>query len=271
MDILKRSLAPIPDAAWDFIDTEAKKTLRSLLSARRFIDVNGPRGWDFAAVSIGRLRQPSQGETSERGVPYRLHEVLPLVEMRIPFELSIWEMDNVARGAEDLDLQPVAEAARKAAAFEDAAVYQGLESAGILGLFQSARRSAIELSDEPDNYPDTIANAMVQLRDAGVEGPYAFVLGAEPFRRLASLNSGYPPLRQVQRLIEGPVVYSAACDGGLLVSMRGGDLELTLGHDFSIGYEAQDGKSARLFLSESFTFRIIDDSAFIPFQHQKKP
>jgi uncharacterized linocin/CFP29 family protein len=52
-------------------------------------------------------------------------------------------------------------------------------------------------------------------------------------------------------------------DDAFLISLRGGDLELTLGQDFSIGYEAHDGKTVRLFLTESFTFRVLDPSVIL--------
>jgi uncharacterized linocin/CFP29 family protein len=55
MDLLKRSHAPITDRAWNVIDDVAKRALRTNLKSRRIVDVVGPKGWDFPAVSLGRL------------------------------------------------------------------------------------------------------------------------------------------------------------------------------------------------------------------------
>ena len=55
MDILRRDLAPIADAAWEEIDSQASRVLKALLTARKFVDVRGPYGLDFRGVSTGRL------------------------------------------------------------------------------------------------------------------------------------------------------------------------------------------------------------------------
>ena len=94
MDLLKRSLAPLTDAAWEMIDQEAKDVLQTQLTARRFVDVDGPKGWTLAAEPLGRLSVLSDPKKDKVG--YGLHAVLPLVEVRSPFELGIWEMWNAA-------------------------------------------------------------------------------------------------------------------------------------------------------------------------------
>ncbi|MFW5687761.1 MAG: family 1 encapsulin nanocompartment shell protein, partial [Bacteroidota bacterium] len=131
MDILRKSLAPISDKAWKEINETSKDVLTSVLSARKFVDVEGPKGWDFAALSTGRIDVP---ENQDGALEYGVHQVLPLVEVRIPFELNIWELDNVARGAEDIDLDSLEEAAREIAKFEENAIFEGFKAANIKGL-----------------------------------------------------------------------------------------------------------------------------------------
>jgi len=55
MDILKRNVAPLTQSAWDEIDGRAEEVLRSRLTARKAVKVNGPMGWNFTALSEGRL------------------------------------------------------------------------------------------------------------------------------------------------------------------------------------------------------------------------
>lgn len=55
MDILKRDLAPISDAAWKEIDEMARETLAANLSGRKFLDVSGPHGIGYTSVDLGRL------------------------------------------------------------------------------------------------------------------------------------------------------------------------------------------------------------------------
>jgi len=100
MDILKQELAPVSAEAWEEIRSEARRVLNVHLSARKFIEVVGPKGWDYAAVPVGRLNIP--GNQDKKGVIYGINKVQPLVEPRISFHLNIWELDNLARGAIDI-------------------------------------------------------------------------------------------------------------------------------------------------------------------------
>lgn len=49
-----------------------------------------------------------------------------------------------------------------------------------------------------------------------------------------------------------------------MISLRGGDFELTVGQDFSIGYLDHNAERVRLYLEESFTFLILSQQAAIP-------
>ena len=111
MDILKRELAPIPAEAWMEIDEQAIRSLKAILSARKVIDVTGPMGTDFPGVPEGRLEFPKK--QPKDAVTYGIHKVHHLVETRIPFELDVIELDNVVRGAKDVDLASLEEAATK--------------------------------------------------------------------------------------------------------------------------------------------------------------
>ena len=128
MNLLKRELAPITGSAWREIDEQANRVLRSLLTVRKFADLRGPFGPEFGGVAKGRLETV---DGKKRGMPdFGVHNVQPLVEVRVPFELDLWELDNVARGAEDVDLSNLEEAARKVAAFEEVLLYAGATEAG---------------------------------------------------------------------------------------------------------------------------------------------
>ena len=55
-----------------------------------------------------------------------------------------------------------------------------------------------------------------------------------------------------------------ALEGALLLSVRGGDFELTVGQDLSIGYAYHEKHKVELFLTESFTFRVLEPTAAVP-------
>jgi hypothetical protein len=52
-----------------------------------------------------------------------------------------------------------------------------------------------------------------------------------------------------------------AIDGAFLLSTRGGDFELRIGQDLSIGYLSHDATSIQLYFQESLTFLVYTSEA----------
>ena len=150
MDILKRSLAPIAAAAWTEIDKQAADVLRGVLSGRKVADVSDPKGWQCDSIAE---------ESPVEGVNYGVRDVLPLVEIRVPFTLPMWDLDDISRGCKTTDYTPLQEAARQAALFEDTAVFKGLEEAGILGIELEADNDPIEAALDDDSLIKAIYDA----------------------------------------------------------------------------------------------------------------
>ncbi len=259
MDILRRELAPITDRAWDEITEQAQRVLRSHLSGRTLVDVDGPHGLEYSAVGLGRL--DVRDEEPVAGVSYGVRRVQPLIETRAQLELDVWELDNADRGAADIELDEVDRAAAAIATFEEHAVYRGFEPAGIVGIAGASTHEPIAIGD--DGFPGAVARGVVALRTADVEGPYRLILGPDMFRRLESDGSTYPARRQIERMLDSSPVLAPVVEGGYLVTTRGGDFELVLGQDLSIGYETHDARTVRLYLTESFTFRVLEPAAAV--------
>jgi uncharacterized linocin/CFP29 family protein len=268
MNNLHRELAPISDKAWAQIEEEASRTLKRHLAARRVVDVAGPKGVDFSAVGTGHLREI---EAPGDGILTAQRDVKALVEVRVPFELSRQAIDDVERGATDSDWGPVKEAARKIAFTEDRSVFNGYAAAGIQGIRQGSSNAAIALPSSVKTYPDAIAQAVSSLRLAGVNGPYALVLGADAYTAVSGgSDEGYPVLRHVQRLIDGEIIWAPAIEGGFVLTTRGGDFELDLGQDISIGYLSHSETNVELYLQESFTFRMLTAEAAVALKAPEK-
>lgn len=268
MNDLLREHAPISADAWREIDAEAKRTLTTLLAARRLVDFKGPLGWDASALPTGRVQKLS--DSLQEGVVARLRLSVPLIEIRIPFELSREELDAIGRGAADVDLDPVRNAARAAAIAEDRAIFQGYRAAGIEGIFPAAAQRAVTIPESYEHYPDVVAEATHRLRSEGVHGPYGIALGPRCYTGLTrSTTRGYPIINHVRQLIDGPIVWAPAADGAVVLSLRGGDFELAVGQDFSVGYLDHTGTSVLLYLQESFTFRVLSAEAAVPLTYAK--
>lgn len=261
MDNLHRELAPISAAAWAQIEEEASRTLKRYLGARRVVDLHGPEGFDLSAVGTGHLRPaPALAE----GVDCRQREVNPLVELRVPFKLTRAAIDDVARGSNDSDWQPLKDAARQIALAEDRMVFQGYAEAGIKGILPESSNPAVPLPATVADYPEAVARAVSALRLAGVNGPYALVLGTAGFTEATGgAEDGYPVLKHLEKLVDAPVAWSQALQGGAVVTTRGGDFDLWLGQDVSIGYLAHDAETVTLYLQESLTFQMQTSEAVV--------
>lgn len=249
---LYRDLAPITDVAWAEIELEATRTFKRHIAGRRVVDVSEPSGPVTAGVSTGRL-VGVQAPTD--GVVAHLRASKPLVRLRVPFTLSRAEIDDVERGSQDSDWDPVKTAAKKLAFVEDRAIFEGYPAASIDGIRSSSSNPALTLPDDPRAIPDIIAQALSELRLAGVDGPYSVMLCADTYTKVSeSTEHGYPILEHIKRLINGDIIWAPAIDGAFVLTTRGGDFNLQLGTDVAIGYTSHDADSVQLYLQETMTF-----------------
>jgi uncharacterized linocin/CFP29 family protein len=261
MNNLYRELAPISDSAWAQIEEEVSRTLKRYLAARRVVDVKGPGGVALAAVPTGHLQTI---EAPGDGIVARQREVKALVELRVPFELDRQAIDDVERGANDADWQPAKDAARELAFAEDGAVFDGYAAAGIEGIRQGTSNPIMTLPADVREYPQAIAQALSQLRLVGVNGPYAVLLGAEAYTALAeTVDHGYPVLEHIKRLVKDQIIWAPAIEGAFVLTTRGGDFELHIGQDVSIGYSNHTDAVVRLYLQETFTFLLLTSEAAV--------
>jgi uncharacterized linocin/CFP29 family protein len=261
MNNLHRELAPISDAAWAEIEEETTRTLKRYLAGRRVVDVPSAAGIAFPGVGTGHLNPIT---SPAEGIVARQRVVKALVELRVPFELSRQMIDDVERGSEDSDWQPAKDAAKKLAFAEDRAIFYGYDEANIQGIRECTSNPVVTLPADVRDYPDAVAHALSQLRLAGVNGPYSVLLGASEYTELAETRDhGYPVLEHVKRIVDGNLVWAPAIEGAVVVTTRGGDFELNIGQDVSIGYLSHTDSSAQLYLQETFVFRVLTDEAAV--------
>jgi uncharacterized linocin/CFP29 family protein len=261
MNNLYRELAPISDAAWGQIEEEAARTFKRHVAGRRAIDVIGPTGFSTAAVGTGHIRAI---DAPSAAVKASQREVQPVVEFRVPFELDRSAIDDVERGASDSDWAPVKDAARELAFAEDRAIFEGYGAGGIGGIHAALSNPQLILPADVRRYPEVIAKGLAQLRLEGVGGPYVLLLGAEAHTRLSSgTDNGEPVFDRVARMVKDQVLWAPALAlaGGYLLSTRGGDFEMHIGQDVSIGYTAHTASKVALYLQQTFTFLMLTAEA----------
>lgn len=252
MNNLYRDLAPVTDAAWTEIEVEATRTFKRHVAGRRVVDVSDPGGPVAAAVSTGRLQDV---QAPADGVVAHLRASKPLVRLRVPFVLSRGEIDDVERGAQDSDWDPVKAAAKKLAFVEDRAVFEGYAAASIEGIRSCSSNPPLKLPEDPRDMPDAISQALTSLRLAGVDGPYSVLLSADVYTKVSETTEhGYPIREHLNRLVDGDIIWAPAIDGAFVLTTRGGDFDLQLGTDVAIGYTSHDAETVQLYMQETMTF-----------------
>jgi uncharacterized linocin/CFP29 family protein len=264
MDHLLRDKAPISSAAWQTIDGEAKARLTTYLAARKLVDFVGPEGWSHSATNLGRVAKISK--VPSEGVTARQRRVLPLVELRAEFTVSRAEIDDVDRGAADVDLADLDKAARRIALGENVSVFHGYNAAGIKGIVEASSHKVIDFNGEFERSPTVVAKAVDVLRQSGIDGPYGLAIGPAGYTGIIETteHGGLLLLDHLRQILGGPVVWAPGVEGGVVLSLRGGDFVLDCGQDLSIGYLDHDADSVRLYFEESISFRVVEPDAAVP-------
>jgi uncharacterized linocin/CFP29 family protein len=263
MSHLLREHAPITESTWRLIDDEARERLTPALAARRLVDFSGPHGWEHSATNLGRtsalVAAPGDGVAAVQ------RRVLPVVEVRASFSLSRDELGDADRGAHDVDLAPLDDAAHRLATAENRVVFHGFEEAGITGITEASTEDPITLGEDCTAYPRHVARAVEAMLHAGIDGPYGLALGPEAYTRVLETteHGGYPLLEHLRKIIGGPLVWAPGVQGAVVVSQRGGDFLFDAGEDLAIGYDHHDADAVQLYLVESFSFRVATSEAAV--------
>ncbi len=263
MNHLLRELAPVSDAGWREIDGEAKQRLTPALAARRLVDFAGPHGWEHSATNLGRTAQLAS--SPEDGVDARQRRVLALAELRADFSVSLDELRDLDRGALDVDLASLDDAAHRIAVAENVAVFHGWTDAAIAGIADVSPHESSPLGADAEGYPRAVAGAVEQLLQAGVDGPYGLALGREPYRRVVETaeHGGCLLLDHLRQILGGPIVWAPGVQGAIVLSRRGGDFIFDCGQDLSIGYRRHDEEKVHLYIEESFSFLVATPEAAV--------
>lgn len=262
MNHLHRALAPISETGWELIDEEAKTRLTTSLAARKLVDFAGPHGWSHSATNLGRIATiagPSEGVAAAQ------RKVLPLVELRAEFKVSRVQLDDADRGAADIDLDELDEAVRQIAVGENVTVFHGYQAAGIRGITESTSHAPIVPGPDVAKYSTAVAQAVDVLRRSGIDGPYGLAICPTTYTQIVETteHGGHLLLDHLHRILGGPLVWSPGLDGGVLLSLRGGDFVLECGQDLSIGYLDHDADVVRLYIEESVNFRVLEPDAAV--------
>ena len=262
MDHLLRALAPITDSGWQLLDDEAKQRLTPALAARRLVDFAGPHGWEHSAANLGRTVAPASPQEGVAGLRRR---VLSLAELRANFTVSAQELGDQERGALDVDLSSLDDAAHRIAVAENIAVFRGWPEAEISGVIGASPHESQPLGEHPESYPRAVAGAVELLLRNGIGGPYGMALGREQYRHVVETaeHGGQLLLDHLRKILDGSDRLGAGgrrCGRSQPTSR---DFIFDCGQDLSIGYQRHEDQAVHLYIEESFTFLAATPEAAV--------
>lgn len=73
----------------------------------------------------------------------------------------------------------------------------------------------------------------------------------------------YPVLQHIKHLADGKIIWAPDIDGGFVLTTRGGDFEVTIGQDLSIGYLSHSATAVSLYFQETITFLMLTSEASV--------
>ena len=94
------------------------------------------RSRDDSVTNVGRAQRLADAPCD--GVWGAQRRTLALTELRVPFSVGLDELHDLDRGARDIDLGSLDDAARRLATAENSIVFHGWESVSVVGIVQAA-------------------------------------------------------------------------------------------------------------------------------------
>ena len=174
-------------------------------------------------------------------------------------------IDDVDRGANDSDWQPAKDAARQIAFAEDGAIFDGYDDAGIEGIRKGTSNPIMTLPADVREYPEAIAQALSRLAPRWREWPLLLCCSAPTLTPLSPRPAitGTRSWSTSSGLVNDQIIWAPAIAGAFVLTTRGGDFELHIGQDVSIGYLSHTDAAVRLYLQETFTFLLLTSEAAV--------
>ncbi|MGH8428337.1 MAG: family 1 encapsulin nanocompartment shell protein [Gammaproteobacteria bacterium] len=262
MDYLNRHLAPFSEETWNRIEAAAVTAAREDLTARRFLDVDGPYGVGLTALELGSEDYCRQPRPEEAGAVISSTRALPVPMIRKSFQLSMRRVVAAEEQGAPLDLTPAEEAGEAIARREEEFIYDGSKETGLEGLLGISGGAKVRIGDwkNAGQVLEDMLKAVAALEKNGFLGPYALALPPKHYTLLFRRYEGSDVLQleHLKRLCEKGV-YKAEIAKPVLVDPNVG--HIVIGQDLRCGFSGTDGIHYQLFANESVVLKVEEPGA----------
>lgn len=193
---------------------------RALMSARRFLDFEGPLGPGVESLQVGPVHDVPLGGT---GAKISSRRAIPIPTLYATFEIPRRELEGALAPGLPLDTSAGEDAAEEVALAEEHVLYLGVRELGIEGIFThpGAQRAPLGDWSKAGGAIGDVIEAADRLDAARMHGPFALVLAPSLYNQLFRKYEGSDVLAldHIRRLASGGIFKShVLTDAGALVS-----------------------------------------------------
>jgi len=268
MDYLSRNSSPVSEELWGKIDEATVRVARSVLTARKFLQLTGPLGPGAMAVPVddaeSRTEVAKDGFVTVQG--RRFAEIPTLYE---DFTLYAGDLASAGKTGMPVDLSAVYRAAQSMALKEDKLIFFGNARLGYEGLLTARGGGRASLSDwsAGENAFRDVAAAVETLVSKGVYGAYTLAVSPNLYLQMQRMQQalGVLEIDRVSKLVDGRLYRTPALgkDQALLLCAQPENMDLVIGQDLAAGYLEQRDLNHVFRLTESALVRIMNRKAVV--------
>ena len=251
----------LPDALLARIEEAVLKCARSMMTARRFLDFEGPLGAGVESLEVGPVHDTALGDT---GAKVSSRRAIPVPTVYASFDLPKRGVEGAIDPGIPLDTSPAEDAAETVALAEEHLVYHGVSEVGLKGILHHKGVQRVGLSDwsQAGGAIGDVIQAADRLDAARVNGPFALVLAPALYNQLFRKYEGSDVLAldHLRRLADGGIYKSHVLDGtGVLVSPDVGPLVCS--QDLQLSFLEVRESTLRFVISSALVVRLDDPEA----------
>ena len=231
--------------------TEARK----VLTARRFLPVDGPFGLGYVAAPAGN---DDQRQHASHGATTIISRTIPVPMIFRHFTLSRRRVAAHTEMGQPLDLSALGQATLELAAREEELIYRGDAEFGLAGLCNLESRNHLPGGDwnDVEQVLRDVLSAVTLLDQSHFHGPYALALEPRLYNNLFRRYPEGSDLLQINHL-QGLCtngIFKTDIAGAVLVAPEAGTL--LIGEDFTVNYTFPDSAHFNFTVRESMVLRI---------------
>lgn len=246
---------PFDAAILERMEAMATSEARKILTARRFLPVEGPFGLGYLAATVGN---DDQRQHAAHGATTIIARTIPVPMIFRHFTMSRRRVSAHTELGQPLDFGQLAQATQELAAREEELIYMGDPEFGLAGLCTVENRNHLDAGDwnDVEQVLRDVLAAVTLLDDARFHGPYAMVLEPCLYNNLFRRYPAGSDMLQIDHLkglcTQG--IYKADIRGAVLAAPEAGTL--LVGEDLTVAFTFPDSAHFNFTVRESIVLRI---------------